>query len=311
MPLETRGRLLHWPISWAFLFLCIVVVILPMQALPLTIILPAVYCLWSERFSGLKPFVISLMPALLMVYPPFMPGTLLYLAFVVCGFLLSLAEKKRFIGLAIFVPSVLLGIIFILSICILAHKQSMNLAEFTQVSVSHMMDEVTGLYAQMVTSRDMMEFKMNRTAIENRILRLSPAILVSGFTFVMWLNLIITAAIKRNIRLIFWKSPDWVLFVFVCTALCYVMVEIAHVFQNQILGLAALNIFFMALQAYFFQGIAIVGYFFDVRNWNKIFRWLIYLLIFSQVYIMILVIGLGLFDVWFDFRKRMSKLIRR
>jgi len=311
MPLETRGRLLHWPITGAFLFLCIVVILLPMQVLPLTIFLPAVYCLWSERFSGFKPVLISLIPALLMVYPPFIPGTLLYFAFVFCGFLLSLAVKQRFVGLAVFVPSVFLGIIFILTMLFLAHKQSMNLAEFMQATVSLMMEDVTELYAQMVTSSDMMDFNMNKATIGNRILRLSPAILLSGFTFVMWLNLIIIAAIKRNIRLFSWKSPDWVLLVFVCSAMFYIMVEIVHVFQNKILGLASLNVFLMALHAYFFQGIAIVGYFFDVRNWNKIFRWLIYLLILSQVYIMILVIGLGLFDVWFDFRKRMIKLRRR
>jgi len=65
-----------------------------------------------------------------------------------------------------------------------------------------------------------------------------------------------------------------------------------------------LNALIIISHAYFFQGLAIVASYFQARAWGRIFRWVIYLLILSQIYIMMIVTGLGLFDTWFDFRNR-------
>jgi uncharacterized protein YybS (DUF2232 family) len=57
-------------------------------------------------------------------------------------------------------------------------------------------------------------------------------------------------------------------------------------------------------QVYFLQGLAIVSVFMDERKWPGMIRWPIYILILIQIYMMIIVAGFGLFDTWFDFRKR-------
>ena len=54
---------------------------------------------------------------------------------------------------------------------------------------------------------------------------------------------------------------------------------------------------------YFFAGLCVVAYWFDKKTVPYFLRVLTYSLIALQQYLGLIVIGLGLFDLWFDFRK--------
>jgi len=54
---------------------------------------------------------------------------------------------------------------------------------------------------------------------------------------------------------------------------------------------------------YFFQGIAVVSFFFQTKRSPTALRMFCYSLIAVQLYFLILVIGLGFFDNWINFRK--------
>ena len=54
---------------------------------------------------------------------------------------------------------------------------------------------------------------------------------------------------------------------------------------------------------YFFAGLCVVSYWFDLKTVPIVLRVLTYSLIAVQQYLGLIVIGLGLFDLWFDFRK--------
>ncbi|MCK5099944.1 MAG: DUF2232 domain-containing protein, partial [Desulfobacteraceae bacterium] len=68
----------------------------------------------------------------------------------------------------------------------------------------------------------------------------------------------------------------------------------------KILGL---NIFIILMLIYFFQGIAIVSFFFEKKKFPFFLKSFIYTLIMIQQIFALLIIGLGFFDTWFDFRK--------
>ena len=57
------------------------------------------------------------------------------------------------------------------------------------------------------------------------------------------------------------------------------------------------------LTVYFFQGIAIVSYFFEKKRFPRLLRLLLYSLIAVQQILLLFVIGLGIFDMWLNFRK--------
>jgi uncharacterized protein YybS (DUF2232 family) len=65
----------------------------------------------------------------------------------------------------------------------------------------------------------------------------------------------------------------------------------------------AINVLVVIGTCYFAQGLAIIAFFFHKNNVPRFLRGLTYMLIFFQQIFTLLVIGLGLFDLWGDFRK--------
>ncbi len=64
-----------------------------------------------------------------------------------------------------------------------------------------------------------------------------------------------------------------------------------------------LNGLIVLMTIYFFQGIAIISFYFNKKNFSKGAKILLYGLIVLQQLLLFVVIGLGLFDAWLDFRK--------
>jgi uncharacterized protein YybS (DUF2232 family) len=102
---------------------------------------------------------------------------------------------------------------------------------------------------------------------------------------------------SKTIPLRDWKSPDWFIAFFILAGLL-------SLFQQKLLETIGLNLLIIVGQVYFFQGLAIISVFMHERQWPGLIRWPIYILILIQIYIMIIVAGFGLFDTWFNFRKR-------
>lgn len=66
---------------------------------------------------------------------------------------------------------------------------------------------------------------------------------------------------------------------------------------------AGLNVFLVMLCIYFVQGLSIVVHFLKVRRVPTFFWFVLFILIFVQPLLIGLVAGLGVFDIWADFRK--------
>jgi len=66
---------------------------------------------------------------------------------------------------------------------------------------------------------------------------------------------------------------------------------------------AGLNLFVIMLVIYFAQGMSIVTHFLKARK-VPVFLWIaLFILIFAQPLFIGLVAGIGVFDIWVDFRK--------
>ena len=66
---------------------------------------------------------------------------------------------------------------------------------------------------------------------------------------------------------------------------------------------AGLNVFLVMLCIYFAQGLSIIVYILKVRKVPTFFWFVLFILIFVQPLLIGLVAGLGVFDIWADFRK--------
>jgi uncharacterized protein YybS (DUF2232 family) len=66
---------------------------------------------------------------------------------------------------------------------------------------------------------------------------------------------------------------------------------------------AALNLLLLLAACYFAQGLAVIAFFFHKNNVPRFLRGITYILIVFQQIFTLLVVGLGLFDLWANFRR--------
>ena len=140
--------------------------------------------------------------------------------------------------------------------------------------------------------------------IQHVILRIMPSMLTSMLIFITWMNILIIKRIlkKEDVTMSWlgilshWKAPDYLVW-FAILTLVSIFIPIASI---KIIGL---NIFIVLLLIYFFQGIAIVSFFFTKKKVPFFVRFFIYTLIIIQQIFAVIIIGVGFFDTWFDFRK--------
>jgi uncharacterized protein YybS (DUF2232 family) len=76
------------------------------------------------------------------------------------------------------------------------------------------------------------------------------------------------------------------------------------------IAIAGMNLLILCGLIYLFQGLAIVAFFFRRKRVPVFFQWLFYALLFVPLYMLVMlviIIALGLFDMWVDFRKRIGE----
>lgn len=166
------------------------------------------------------------------------------------------------------------------------------------------------LYSQLdISSEQINLIKENANQIIAAIISLFPALLLISTSFITWLNIMVGKLIFQKAGmwypnfgdLEYWKVADWMIwFVIISGGLLMISVGVIKII--------ALNLLIISLFIYMFQGIAIISFFFKKKNVPEFLRIICYFLIFGQQFLLLLVVGLGLFDIWFNFRKLDKKM---
>jgi uncharacterized protein YybS (DUF2232 family) len=140
--------------------------------------------------------------------------------------------------------------------------------------------------------------------IEYVLIRIIPALVVASTLFVSWTNLLVAKPILKNHGFFYpsfgslkhWKAPEFLVWGIIGCGLLLLMPEKTFRFFG-------LNGLLILLTIYFFQGIAIVSFYFEKKKFPRMLRVFLYSLIALQQVVLILIIGLGFFDMWLNFRK--------
>ncbi len=140
--------------------------------------------------------------------------------------------------------------------------------------------------------------------IQPFIVRIIPAMFTASTLFVAWTNILIARQVLKRRSLAYpdfgqlnmWKAPEYLVWgVIGCgLALFLPVTTINTIGQNGLLIL---------MTVYFFQGIAIVSFYFEKKRFPRFIRLFLYTLIAVQHLILLAVIGLGFFDMWVNFRR--------
>lgn len=131
-----------------------------------------------------------------------------------------------------------------------------------------------------------------------------PAIFINSYLTMIWLNILLIRKLLRRQGIIVksienlnqWKAPEYMVF-------GLIGLSVLMFFPMGVITILALNCLIILLFVYFFHGIAVVSFFFQKKRAPFALRFFFYILIAIQPLFMFLVIGFGLFDTWFNFRK--------
>ncbi len=135
-------------------------------------------------------------------------------------------------------------------------------------------------------------------------MRIIPALVLVSTLFVSWTSLLFARPIFRRFALPYpdfgklttWATPEKLVWGAIGCG-------VALMLPATEIKLIGLNGILILMMIYFLHGIAIVAYFVDKKKFPRIARTFIYSLIAIQHLFALMVIGLGFFDMWVNFRK--------
>jgi uncharacterized protein YybS (DUF2232 family) len=141
-------------------------------------------------------------------------------------------------------------------------------------------------------------------AVAKVLIGIFPGLLIMGTLLVAWANFMVCRHLLARIGplpreltdLKRWRSPEQLVWVVIaCGFGVFLPLDTINLLGWN--GLLVLGL------VYFFQGLCIVAYWMERKGAPPFVRVIIYTLIGLQQYLALVIAALGLFDMWFDFRK--------
>jgi len=161
------------------------------------------------------------------------------------------------------------------------------------------------LYQSMGMSQENVQLiSQSLDKIQHVLVTIIPALVSTSTLFVTWISILLAkpVLISRSLHypdfgpLNLWMAPDYLVWVVIgCGLAVFLPIPVIKVI--------GLNGLLILMTVYFFQGIAIVSYYFNKKRFPKILRIFLYTLMALQQLILLAVIGLGFFDLWINFRR--------
>jgi uncharacterized protein YybS (DUF2232 family) len=164
----------------------------------------------------------------------------------------------------------------------------------------------TRMQEQLGFSKESLELMKERMPqLIDMTLQLLPGLLFLAFAFIALINIL---SLRRrfperraewfaNENFRDWKGPEplvWALIA--CGFSLFFPVP-------DLVRLIAMNLLLIVGACYFAQGLAVIAFFFHKNNVPRFLRAITYILIVFQQIFTLMVVGLGLFDLWGDFRR--------
>ena len=226
---------------------------------------------------------------------------LLFIGFVLGEFFeLNLSIEKTVIyTCGTVVMSSLLGLIFYSSV------YSTGIYTLVSEYVAKNLEITISLYKNMGMPEENIHVISNSLDhIQYVLVRIIPALFIASTVFVTWTSLLIAKPIFRAKALFYpefgqlnlWKAPEPLVWGIIGCGLLLIL-------PVKALKMTGLNGMLVFLTIYFFQGIAIVSFYFEKKRLPRLLRIFLYSLIALQQVLLFLIVGLGFFDMWLNLRR--------
>jgi len=268
--------------------------------------LPVLFYRLKTGRNGGGIIMVTSLAVLILLTSNFAFNTLYFGSLLMTGFFLGECIEKHlsiekimlYTGLAVLGIGVAILLIYSLTYTQGIEHLISNYVTRYQTLSSQLFSESAQLYPDMKVDTQMLE------KAGSVFVMIFPGIFINSYLTMVWLNILLIKKLllKKGIHVTSienlnqWKAPDYLVFgVIGLSILIFLPVDA--------LKFIAVNCLIILMFVYFFQGIAVVSFFFQKKSAPSALRFFFYILIAIQPLFMFLVIGLGLFDTWINFRK--------
>ena len=241
---------------------------------------------YVEHFSGIKAEILP------------------FLQMAAIGFAVSFLASRQYSLEVIVGGAVVLAVALQVGVfLILAWQEGLTPLAYLQRSVA----ELWTAFSQLVEKEKFLEKEFpfssfNLTEVTTVIAQIIPALLLINTTLVVLLNYLLSRYLggqqgweDPKLSLTCWETPGWLIF-------CLIGAGFLLLVPHQAVQMTGVNILLVCCLCYFFQGLAILAFNFSRYQIPWFFRWTAYALLILVKLAMLLVILMGLIDLWLDFR---------
>ncbi len=173
-------------------------------------------------------------------------------------------------------------------------------------SMTQHMTAALGAYEKMGLSKDSLDLLREQIPLlAQTLFQLLPGLIFLSLAFTVLINVLLLCRRFPERRaewlsldhLRDWKGPEPLVWALIASG--FVLLAPGLDILNEL----ALNVLLVVAACYFAQGLAIIAFFFHKNNVPRFLRGITYVLIVFQQIFTLMVVGLGLFDLWGDFRR--------
>jgi len=188
----------------------------------------------------------------------------------------------------------------IASLALLAYGDLATVIATAREQVTHSVELALSTYGSLgVSESTVTAMAAERDMLVNGLVEILPALVVLSGALIVVVNFMMLRSwtgVARDVNLRLWRTPDSLIWALIATGF-------AIFFPADPVALVARNLFLVLLGCYFCQGLAIVSFYLERLHLPRGIRIAGYVLIALQHIVAAMVLALGVFDLWGNFRR--------
>jgi uncharacterized protein YybS (DUF2232 family) len=178
-----------------------------------------------------------------------------------------------------------------------------NLQQMVFAEISGSMKQAIAIYEQSGVKGEELDLIKHSVATASELLqRLYPALVTAILVVIAGCNLVLLKKVAAKTSLIIatddfctFRNPDLLVWALITSGFFQLL-------PDSLLTIPLLNILTIIGLMYLFQGLAVIATLFNRNSVPAMLRYIFYTLLVFQPYLLVIVAGIGLFDLWGDFR---------
>ena len=258
----------------------------------------------GRKIGGIVPAVTIII--MLIIADGVSVDIMFFIALLFLGFILSellemnlSIENTILLAVGSIIVTGLVGLLF--------YSTVSNTGVKTLVSdyVSNNLALTLSLYENMGMSEENLHMISNSLEkIRYALVRILPALVIAATLFISWSTLLLAKPLLTGRNLFYpdfgmlslWRPPESLVWGVIGSGATLLL-------PSGGLKMLGLNVLIVLVTIYFFGGMAIVSFYFENKKFPRMLRIFVYSLIALQQIVLLILIGIGFFDTWFNFRK--------